>query len=111
METQCCEQVHNGPYSVSFHRCARKVSVERDGKPYCKIHDPVAVRERRRKSHDKFAKEQKIRVARLTLQEAAPKLPECLRDLLDATMGESMEEIYQSRANAREVIAKATGQL
>lgn len=35
----CCEMIHND-YGVSFHACTRTATVQRDGKWYCKQHDP-----------------------------------------------------------------------
>ena len=29
-----------------MHQCTRKATVERNGKPFCKTHDPVAIKER-----------------------------------------------------------------
>jgi len=47
---RCCERVHDrgdGLASVaSFHPCPRSAAVERGGKPYCRQHDPEAVKVR-----------------------------------------------------------------
>ncbi len=42
--TRCCDAVSNGPRTMSWHQCYRKIAVTRDGKGYCKIHDPHAIR-------------------------------------------------------------------
>lgn len=51
----CCEQVRDaGMNFPRYHQCTRVAKVVRKGKPYCKLHDPVAVK----KKHDKRDKEQ-----------------------------------------------------
>lgn len=54
---RCVEIVHNGGRTVSFHPCERHGAVVRDGKWYCKQHDPVAVRQRRDVADAKFRAE------------------------------------------------------
>jgi len=42
---------------MNFHRtrsCKNKATVVRDGKHYCKIHDPKKVLERKKKNEEKF---------------------------------------------------------
>lgn len=41
----CIESVSKGPWSRRY-RCSFKAKVEREGKGYCAIHDPVKVKER-----------------------------------------------------------------
>lgn len=41
--SRCVGSVHDS-YGVGFHQCLRNWSVVRDGKKYCKQHDPVAVK-------------------------------------------------------------------
>lgn len=43
---KCSEHVYHGSGCFSVHQCARNGVVERDGKFYCRQHDPVAVRQR-----------------------------------------------------------------
>ena len=58
---RCSEQVSSDAWH--FHQCSRKVVVERDGKFYCKIHDPEYVknkRDRKQKEYDdKWARRNK----------------------------------------------------
>jgi hypothetical protein len=42
---QCVERVYR-PHQFMSGQCAHKAVVERDGKPYCRQHDPVAKQER-----------------------------------------------------------------
>ena len=41
----------------SSHRCRNNASYERDGKWYCKLHDPVAIKEKEAKRAEKWDKE------------------------------------------------------
>jgi len=51
---QCCVKVNDTGTWSDTHRCTRSATVERDGKWYCKIHDPEYRREKFAKSHEKF---------------------------------------------------------
>ena len=56
------------------HQCERTGSVEREGKLYCKQHDPVAVKERHNRRNKQFAErwEQEARIRRV--QNVAPEM-------------------------------------
>jgi hypothetical protein len=56
MTNQCIEQVTPRETFGSFHpsQCSRRGVVEREGKWYCKQHDPVAVAERRAANRAKY---------------------------------------------------------
>lgn len=43
---RCCEQVRDSGPWPRFHQCRSKATVGREGKWYCKTHDPVAVKEK-----------------------------------------------------------------
>lgn len=51
---RCCEQIFG---DFTFHQCSRTGSIEREGKWYCKIHDPIAKAERDKARRDKWGKE------------------------------------------------------
>ena len=53
---QCQERVFNG--RLPDYQCQKKAVVDRDGKFYCKVHDPEYIKEKKRKWHERFAKEQ-----------------------------------------------------
>jgi hypothetical protein len=74
-DTLCCEQIRDRTTRwPRYYRCARRSVVERDGKPYCRQHDPIECKKRRDASMDKFqAKlDEEARVRRLEL--SAPSL-------------------------------------
>jgi len=45
-----------------YNQCSRKGVIEREGRWYCKQHDPVAVEKRREKEQDKFDAKMKVRM-------------------------------------------------
>lgn len=84
--TKCCAMVWQG-----WHRypCGNKASVEREGKFYCKVHDPVRIEEKA-KIRDKEVEERRIernrwivlghpdyRVMEKALNLVCKNLPEC----------------------------------
>lgn len=48
----CQEEVRDGGRWPSFHQCTHIGTVERDGKMYCRLHDPVV---RKEKADAKYA--------------------------------------------------------
>lgn len=64
---RCCKMVHPpGPWRQTFgerNQCRRAAVVARDGKGYCKQHDPVAVAEKRKAQSVKWEAESKAREA------------------------------------------------
>lgn len=71
MNQRCCENVFDGWH---HHPCSRKGVIERDGKWYCKQHDPEAVKARRAASDAKWNREWAITRARGVLMDAKTKL-------------------------------------
>lgn len=49
-KASCCARIHYGDWGRS-RPCARSGSIERDGKYYCKQHDPVAKEAKRDEQH------------------------------------------------------------
>ena len=50
---RCSETVYDSTGFGHFYQCSRSAVVERDGKPYCKIHDPEYIK---RKDAERQAK-------------------------------------------------------
>lgn len=50
-----------GSRGFHFHRCRKRGVVERDGKLYCKVHDPVAVAEKHAAEARKWRRVDEIR--------------------------------------------------
>ena len=58
---QCNRRVYSGArYEYTGHMCRQSGTVERDGKWYCKQHDPVAIEECNRAERAKWDIENKI---------------------------------------------------
>ncbi len=61
---RCCQDVHTQGMGIQYHPCPYKAIVTRDGKHYCKIHDPVEVAKREKARDAKYvtrwAKKEKL---------------------------------------------------
>ncbi len=55
MTEQCSREVYSGD-SFFGHQCTKKVMVEREGKHYCKIHDPEYILGKNRKKQEEWEK-------------------------------------------------------
>lgn len=103
---RCCAIVYT---SLHFRgrSCSRLGRVERDGKHYCKQHDPVAVSEALVKSgleyEKRFGEEMRIR----RLNRAAPLLLEALETLVNQADYRGLVGVWWDEARA--AIAKARG--
>lgn len=63
MEKNCSVKVYPRESFGAFHgySCTKKVKVEREGKSYCSIHDPEAVKRRALAQNKKWDEENKLR--------------------------------------------------
>ena len=105
MIPRCCKKVFDGSFSVRGSQCSRNGVVERDGKHYCRQHDPVAKEEARIKKHAEYRQrgEELMKVHRL--HSAAPDL----RDIVEAWLP-GAEAMGWDTEKARAVLAKAKGE-
>jgi hypothetical protein len=90
-ETHKCEaRVHS---DFRSHQCYKDAKIERDGKHYCTIHDPVRIEEKRKTKEDKWKKEWDERKKRTEYQNSAAayckKKGLTIEDLKDAVSEES----------------------
>ena len=119
VKVRCSKSVYSD--RIGGRPCGRRATVERDGKPYCAQHDPVAVKRRREEARVKWeakqvewrqvrdeAAEQKRRA------EAYPRLLAALKALVafDATYGilEDLQAHNAAMATARTLIAEIEAQ-
>lgn len=70
VETDCHELVYHSTLG-GFRQCSRKGVVTRDGKPYCKGHDPVVVKAKRAAKNDEYEARYAAERARSKLERAA----------------------------------------
>ena len=84
--------------ALSFYACGNRAKVERNGKHYCSVHDPVAKKERDAKRHaERDAHYAQLRAAR----ERATRIAAAERQIIDAVMayeGELPPFIASARA-------------
>src|SRR3990167_9635183 len=61
LNEQCCQRVNDRGVWHRAHQCPYKGVIERDGKRYCRIHDPVKVLERRTVREEKWEADYRAR--------------------------------------------------
>ena len=104
---QCCKEIYKGSrgFRGVYERCSRKASVERDGKPYCRQHDPVAIAERQKATSKRLDAQTKEHIARVRLEGAAPDMLAALEAVVSVADRNTAEFSL-----ARAAIAKAKGE-
>ena len=68
--TRCTETVHD-KYSFRGRQCSKPAAVERDGRMYCKVHDPEAIKARRDASYAKWKAENARQFSQKQFERAA----------------------------------------
>jgi hypothetical protein len=104
----CCEKIWRG-FGFDPKPCGRTAKVERDGKPFCGMHDPVARKKKQAARDAVFYKNMKEKARVNRIRHAAPDLLEALQALYGAV--DSCVELTPAvMQKARAAIAKATGE-
>ena len=94
---QCRGSVHDD-FGVGFHQCMSKASVTRNGKPYCKRHDPLRVEKRTEARHRKWQQEWTAKAETQRKAENARKLTErkaCIGAELATTIDDALTKWTQ----------------
>jgi len=115
MEKQMCEASvwNSGGFGGRYEPCEYAGKVERDGKWFCGIHDPVKKAEKDKVRQEKYDAAYQASQRRYRLHAAAPDLLAALQELVARCDGE--EGIRKDGSNiqtmqAHAAIAKAEGQ-
>jgi len=106
---QCNKMIYRGRLQGSS-QCVRKGVVERDGRSYCKQHDPVARHERAKARQEKFNREHSAKKEAFRLARVAPELLAALEaviDLAEKTPGTAYTISGSVMAQVRSAVAKA----
>ena len=75
---------HSGSgWSGKYVRCGNHSSVDRDGKHYCKRHDPVSIAEKALIRNEKYRQQIASDAKRLRMERAAPDLYEALAEMVE----------------------------
>jgi len=82
---KCCQRIFGSYATLRVKSCSRYAVVERDGKPYCRQHDPVRVKAAQEKRDEVYRKQSEERQRVYRLQQAAPDLLEALEGIASAT--------------------------
>ncbi len=90
---QCSEKVSSEGSWGSFHqhKCQRPATIERDGKWYCKIHDPEYIKEKDKARTEEWERKWAIR----RLETKAPMLLDACKRALEASHDPIVEHILQ----------------
>ena len=92
-----CQTTIYGDSDIWGHQCRYTPTVTREGKVYCKIHDPEYIKAKRKAWDEKFNKEWLEKQARSDLYDAQSK----------ATKGLTLEELRQVTPDLiREALAR-----
>jgi hypothetical protein len=116
MSKQCCVNVwHKGnSFRGYYKQCTRTATFQRDGKVYCKQHDPVHVEARRQKAMDDWRAKSNETAKQHRLEAAAPDLlAACCAvttDGRDANANGDVTIPSSAWDLIRAAIAKATGE-
>lgn len=81
----CSVRVYPADHAGGFrgHMCQKSGKVERDGKWYCGIHDPVAVQAKNAAAKARFDAEYDARRKRWSLEAAAPEMLKTLKRMAE----------------------------
>lgn len=86
--TQCCGRVRRAVGYLRGRACGKQAKAIRDGEPYCNIHDPVKIEERRKKRLERDMEEYEVWKQKKDAAEAAraerDRRAACYDDLLAA---------------------------
>jgi hypothetical protein len=88
------------------HGCSRKAAVERDGKGYCRQHDPEAVKAREAERNEEWAKRNRVSTAKWALDSARDDLLATVRAadpaLLPAGLRSARDKLLAAEATLAE---------
>lgn len=119
---RCCAMVYSNGSSFIRYPCSKNASVERDGKHYCGIHDPVRKKEREDKNRaersPKWDARDKLQEKERAEAAEQKRRAECFPDLLEALKGlirhigpvATYQDMPELNA-ARSAITKAGGEV
>lgn len=107
LKKYCSAQVYESGRWGSFHPhgCAKKITVERDGKPYCTIHDPERVKAKHAKQNERLSLISVEYQAKRAVQKAEAEVVQAVRSA-SHTIGLSI--IRERMIDADIELAKAT---
>lgn len=98
MSNQCSEWVFSGArLDVRGHQCVKPFAVERDGKLYCKIHDPEYVARKRAEQDARWKAKSDADKRRYAISRVKEEIVEAAKALrkADATdIGRDLAELY-----------------
>lgn len=92
----CCVRVYRGR-DVLGHLCQKPPAIVRDGKTYCAVHDPVAVKERDKKRQARWDEEWRKKESKWAREAAALKALELIKRM---AKDEQLDEQWKGEIKA-----------
>ena len=109
-ETKRCSQrvFSGGRGDIGGHPCTKPYFVTAEGKDYCRIHDPAAVKSKNDENETKWKAESERNLSRFRLASAAPELLAVCESVLLIHGGSPCLDL-ELEARLRRAVAKAKG--
>lgn len=99
---QCSAKVYDGSGFGRFYPCKNKAVIERNGMPYCKIHDPEYIEAKRRAREEKWEKEWAEKKSYMKLQNTAVRACKSINPNNPLAVAESISDLYEACKMAQE---------
>lgn len=105
----CSKTVYSNDRWPRPHLCTRSGIVERDGKWYCKIHDPISVVEKEAARRAKWEAESAVNRKKWALESAAADLLVLAKEARSGLVAFASEACAETISRLDAIIAKAEG--
>ena len=105
---KCSQHVFSGERGdIGGHPCPISATIERDGKMWCHVHDPVAVQKRRKRQEEGWREEREAQARKYRREEAAYESLSILREIIISLPARRdwLDPVLEKRAKA--ALAKA----
>ena len=96
MDTRCSESVATSGLRMHYHRCLFKGTVKRNGKWYCKKHDPVEIAKKREAKNRQWDRERAISNAVRKCRESKLKIADAAIEYINASNITSLAELNKA---------------
>ena len=95
MEGKCCSATVYRSGVFCGYQCLNKPKVERDGKLYCSVHDPVRIAEKRNAKEEKWKRQWDIKTAHWRAKELKSIVVETAEKLFDTKSPLEYDKLIQ----------------
>ena len=106
MEQQCSERVYDATGFGRFYQCRKKAVVERNDKPYYKVHNPEYVEAKRDKKQTEWDEEWAKKKARREFEATAFRACAKINPENPQAVAESISDLYEGLKDALREICR-----